>query len=46
MLGDSLKYGLSKILKSKEGGNRRCGVRFVICSLHQVLLRYQIKRVV
>jgi len=30
-LGDSLKHGLSKILKSKEEGNRRAGLasRFV-----------------
>jgi hypothetical protein len=46
MLGDSLKYGLSKILKSKERGNRRGGVSFMICTHRQVMGRYQIKRAV
>jgi hypothetical protein len=46
MLGDALKYGLSKILISKEGGNRSGAVSFMIFALHQVLLRYQIKRAV
>ena len=32
MLGDSLKHGLNKILKSMEGGNRGGGVSFVICA--------------
>jgi hypothetical protein len=45
-LGDFLKHGLNIILKSKEGGNRRGRVSFTICTLHQVLLLYQIKRAV